>query len=886
MTPGPAPLSIIRRSLFLFALLLCPHLSAALEPNPVSAIRVEIAGTVNRPGSYVLPADARLSDLISAAGSFLDGERVRIGTLRGGRARQADFATVLTSLRAAFPTSVGEEPFASIANTFDPSLGISIRPDLPRLLKATNDDVHLLDGDVVTIGASPATGPDGVSRIGWTRNGAFDNASSSFIVHRDRSVERLSHGAVEWDPLTGEWGIPALILRRPSQETGDVVVHFPPRPVPSVFFPDDASYLLFLEDRLHVAVDGGKIGGGTTVLKQKVELHTSVANGGFTGLFDVPNARLLPEDRFRFGASYYEPYRTTFATVGLLPFLEVTGRINAVTSVNVDSPGWDGYGSYKDKEIDLKLRLHGGTKYLPAFAFVWNDLHGTRLFEGRAVVASKRIRPFDLTVGFGDGRFGNRLFGGVEAAIGEKVTAVAEFSPVAYGRMSEDPANRSFGGSSPSRINFGLRWRPFDFVEFTGGYQRGNTFTFSAALDFAIGKPLVPVHDIPSSGDRDRASREIDPVAREAARLGFTEVVVERHEVDGSVRVAGRNGRYRDERTAVRNLAAESVRADDTARSAVVTLTENGVPWAEGRIDKAPHVAGAEGKGKVAVAPPSSREAGRPSGFRFGFVPRLDTYLNDPSGFMKYRLGAEGRGEYGPWAGGRLAGAIQSFPLNTISSNLEPLSIPVRSDAPSFLDETIVPARLLGQQTIRFDDHFVGRATAGFLEPQYAGVDAETVATFANGRILLGLSGNVVRKRVPGWTLDTTTAEPWRSSLLASTGWYIPSTRFFVEATGGRFLAGDPGVRFSLTKDVGGVLLTGWYSITDTSAFTDPENRGYRDKGISVVVPLSLLVGRETRSAGVMKVAAWTRDTGQEIDREERLFLVPCRFVPASVDTR
>jgi hypothetical protein len=74
-----------------------------------------------------------------------------------------------------------------------------------------------------------------------------------------------------------------------------------------------------------------------------------------------------------------------------------------------------------------------------------------------------------------------------------------------------------------------------------------------------------------------------------------------------------------------------------------------------------------------------------------------------------------------------------------------------------------------------------------------------------------------------------------------------------------------------MSKFVHGVTLTAWYSVTDTSIFTDPHNRGYHDKGISATVPLRLFLGRDSRTAYRVTLTPWTRDTGQDLSHYQNL---------------
>jgi len=157
------------------------------------------------------------------------------------------------------------------------------------------------------------------------------------------------------------------------------------------------------------------------------------------------------------------------------------------------------------------------------------------------------------------------------------------------------------------------------------------------------------------------------------------------------------------------------------------------------------------------------------------------------------------------------------------------------------------------------------------LETMFGGVDAEAALPLWNGRILAGASGSLVRKRAydePFGFLDTGN---YYTALLQGR-LNVPEIDAGIDVKWGRFLAGDTGVRVEVSKFVRGVTLSAWYSATDTDVFTDPYNRGYHDKGISVKIPLRLFAGRDSETAYRFSVSPWTRDVAQDINRYLPLF--------------
>ncbi len=260
--------------------------------------------------------------------------------------------------------------------------------------------------------------------------------------------------------------------------------------------------------------------------------------------------------------------------------------------------------------------------------------------------------------------------------------------------------------------------------------------------------------------------------------------------------------------------------------------------------------------------------------FRYGIRPSIETFLNDPSGFFKYRLGLSGWLSYYPWKGATLNTMLEGYPLNNISTSNEPLSIPVRSDIVLYKKEKVSLGRLLFDQIYNSGRGLYGKVSAGLLEIQYAGIDAEAAMPLYDGRILIGISGSAVKKRDPDrpFQLKEDPVKDLFTTAFFNARLNIPEENIAIEIKAGRFLAGDPGVRFTLSKFINGVIIKAWYSITDTSDFTDPVNDGYNDKGLSVSVPVRMFTGAESKTAYHYSLTPWTRDTGQDIEHFGTLF--------------
>ena len=128
--------------------------------------------------------------------------------------------------------------------------------------------------------------------------------------------------------------------------------------------------------------------------------YSANAFGGI-GLIQMPSARFSKEGEFTFGISRDDPYRRIYATAQVFPFLEETLKYTEGT-YKLYRPTIR--QTWKDKGIDLKIKLLDERKYLPALAIGIADFGGTGAYSGEYLVASKRLNNFDFTAGLGWGR--------------------------------------------------------------------------------------------------------------------------------------------------------------------------------------------------------------------------------------------------------------------------------------------------------------------------------------------------------------------------------------------------------------------------------------------------------------------------------------------------
>jgi hypothetical protein len=636
------------------------------------------------------------------------------------------------------------------------------------------------------------------------------------------------------------------------------------------------------------------------------------ANWGGTGLMETPTARVLEEGRFRVGVSSIDPYRYYYGAVSPLKGLEIGGRVTEILGLDISSaPGWGGYGNYKDKAVDLKYQMLPEGKWTPALAVGLMDPHGTRLYPSQYIVLSKQIYPFDFTLGLGNGRFGKKplpsqgegvkleimedpnrwlsdsqFFGGVEFAPSEKFSVMLEYSPIRYSEQTQDPAQKKyFRQAVPSQFNVGLRLRPYRWTDIDLSWQRGNQWGINLSVAFDLGNPLVPIFD---PAYREVPEQRLKPMEERIARAlyesGFMDVGVLQSGDDLLVEAENDKYFYQPRAVGVALRVLNDI-APPSIRRIRLVLLNNGLPLAafetlrsdaalfeEEKITVNEFLKLSHLETDVSAAGAATRQFTKR--FDYSVKPEFRTFLNDPSGFFKYRLGASGWAGYRPWRGASVVAGLEFYPLNTVSSVNAPLPNAVRSDIVPYQQDNLVLGKLLFEQIDKFRHEIYGRVAAGILEVQYAGLDGEAAMPLWDGRLMIGLSGSVVKKREAGspFKLKENDWKEYHTTAFLNTRLNIPELEVAVDLKSGQFLAGDRGTRITLSKFFNGVVLSAWYSFTDTSVFTDGFNKGYNDKGVSITIPLRLFRGADSRTVYRYAVSPWTRDVAQDIDHHNTLF--------------
>jgi hypothetical protein len=641
---------------------------------------------------------------------------------------------------------------------------------------------------------------------------------------------------------------------------------------------------------------------------------------------EIPTARILDDGVLRLGAAQALPFRWYTAAMGVFPGLEFSGRLTQIT--NIESGLGEDYGSNKDKAFDLKYQLFPECRWLPALAFGAHDLFGTQQFEAQYVVLSRQVFPFDFTLGVGRKRLHGAslpvvdelgVFGGIEFALHPRLSLMAEYNPIDY---ESDPASvRGVPEGADLPINVGLRFKIFPNVFLGASFQRGDTLGLSLHFQEKLGEPILPqradppplVPAIPTGRTLSTIQTDsTDPtlstdstistfvtvVHDEIHKAGFTDISV--YSDGETVTAEFSNPKYlSDQKAAGRVLRILLLNSPPSIKKLNAIIKRKRYPLlkvsvepahlekyllGEIRQDVFEKLIQVENTGGTAAPSPGSYiESDKPSlSYSFGVKPDIQTFLNDPSGFFQFRAGIKPFVILDLWKGAQIYARYDiPFYSDIESSNPDP-SDSVRMDFWRYLGRDYSFEKLLIDQTVPLWKNGFGRISFGYLETMYAGVGGEVLHILGDGRFALGMESDWVRKREPSTQFGLMDVE--RHTLLANGFYYYAPLGITLQTQYGRFMAGDIGWRFIVSREYDtGIVIGGWYSITDTDDLAPP-NRDYNDKGVFLAIPVRIFLNRDSPRRYSYSIRPWTRDVAAAPEHWQDLYgftgdLTPKKFI-------
>lgn len=648
---------------------------------------------------------------------------------------------------------------------------------------------------------------------------------------------------------------------------------------------------------------------------------------GGAGLWQTPTARFGGDGHFAIGIGGNSPYNRFFVNVQPLEWLETTFRYTDITDrLYSANPDFSGNQSYKDRGVDVRLRVLEESEYWPQLAFGIRDLGGTQLFGSQYFVASAGLYDFDLSLGLGWGRLGS---GGPIANPFERQFNEAESrnpGNVSFKRMFASPSIGVFGGLSWAApieglhlvaeydsndyqnepfdndrevripVNLGLKYARRSGLSAGLSWQRGSIVSFQLAFASSLGSPT----GVPKLLDPPPPSPRRIPVAETEAAPQAIDALVTGQKVERALKAQRINltgfslspdgqtawvwippAPYRDsQKQAGRAARAASAALPQSVANLKVIEVAGGIETYElevvrPKVDDAAagRISVDEFERAVTVRVPESpvTAAQYAPGMRFpaagwSLNPSLRTSIGGPDEFLFYQLWLK-LGGYVNLAPGLSVDGLLGFNVynNFDSLKLESDSqLPrVRSDIKNYLKEgDQALVRLETNYIQRLAPQWYGRVSAGIFEEMYGGVATEVLYRPADPRFAVGLNVNRVRQRDFDQRLTFRDYEVTTGHLTGYFEFARPSV--LVKLSVGRYLAGDEGGTIDVSRQFPNGIRIGAFA-TKTNVSAAEFGEGEFDKGIYFVLPLDALLPRSTSGSGSFGLRPLTRDGGQMV---------------------
>jgi len=647
---------------------------------------------------------------------------------------------------------------------------------------------------------------------------------------------------------------------------------------------------------------------------------------GQSGYINMPSAWTEQDGIFSAGYAYDSPYGSTWASVTLLPFLQVTGRYVSITGIpafgSLDPNYGSGYGRYKDKVVDAKLMLRNETDTLPAISVGATDLLGTELFKGQYIVMSKsfgQAHNLEASIGYGKRR-PKGVFGGVRWAplSNPRWAFVAEYDANDYTKDKSAEQTGAAQRKNGPALGVEYRWGWLGAqVAWHRDHYSANAYV---SLPFSEREFIPKLAEPAPFQAKDAPPRVSDAEWQQVPRHGaaLIEALVKqdfknvRAELDGNrLKLSLTNNRISNMGRAIGRATRTALAfAPEGIRSIQVTYTRLEQPIATYEFLDVPRLAdyfsGLSNRDAflqtvvVRYATPSDRtmdeqhgmlaeikgdgalgvQVGRDGNIvqvssedresnRFKIVPKMSFFFNDPSGALRYEFWAAANYDRRLGEGLYLNSDLKLDVFENVSGVSQPSNslLPhVRTDIADYKrGGRFKLNRLLINKYQNPAERVYTRVSAGFYEEMYRGFGGQVLYIPKDSRWATDLTVDALQQRgIKGWfdKRDYQTV-----TALGAFHYRLP---YDMTATAriGRFLARDEGVRFEFKRRLpSGVEFGMWYTKTNGRDITMPgtPTDPYNDKGVFLSVPLNIMLPFDSQTTASVGLSPWTRDVGQMV---------------------
>ena len=662
----------------------------------------------------------------------------------------------------------------------------------------------------------------------------------------------------------------------------------------------------------------------------------SANNWGFIGLLETPTARMSEAGEVRFHYSRVYPYERSNVVLQPFEWLETGFRYTNILNRLYGPAELSGDQKYKDKSVDLKLKLVQETSIVPQVALGLIDAGGTGLFSSEYLVANKRFGDYDWSLGMAWGYLGSSgniqnpltifnqnfntrsagastggtantgayfrgrsaLFGGLQYRTPwDHWVLKAEFDGNDY--QHEPQANNR---TQHIPINLGLTYRPSPSTHLSIGLERGNAIVFGLTLHTSLPRMAVPkVSDLPTPRItsapplrtlQDR--REWVGTAADVSDMsgwGVSNIQYKANTL--RIVVEGSSGAHWNDRID-RIIAVLNRDAPSEIDTFELSIVEQGIGLTERVVDRREWV-----KQQTQYLPPSEKrdaviaqapiEPGSsasevlwnktPSMFSYGLVPSWQQNLGGPDGFLLFSAGISFPMQLRLAENLSISGSLSLHLLDNYDNfkYTGPSNLPrVRTYLRQYMTDSRVNVPNL--QITHFNQLTPNQyysIYAGYLESSFGGLGSEWLYRPWHSPFAFGIDINWVQQR----NFDQLFGF---DQVAEQTGYRVTTGHASAYwETGWKSTQMQLHIGQYLAGDLGATLdvnkkFANGVSIgawvTKTNVSAEKFGEGSFDKGMYLRIPFDVMTTKRTGSVANLVYQPLTRDGGARLNRSFTLF--------------
>jgi hypothetical protein len=650
----------------------------------------------------------------------------------------------------------------------------------------------------------------------------------------------------------------------------------------------------------------------------------------FTGIFHMPTARILPDWNIRVKTGYADPWAYYGGALGVFDRFEFHGQFTRTNTITA-FPGY-GYGDTKDRSAGMRAVLIKENEIFPQISAGFYDATGNGFFSSRYIVASKMFKNVDVTLGIGQGILAGeytrtsgtgesfltsdpfrkiRLFGGFEWHLTPKLTFAAEYSSIDRANMygyRDSQGKRLKDDNAQFPVNLGVKYKLTENIHAAGAWMQGDELAGSIDFTFPLKPegflawkktpPYEPVEKLKWEAHEQDNEGLAAIVADQIKDQGFKNVSVactndavwveyENNLHLSDARSLGHVGTVCDKilprriQTFYLNIKQDItvLQSLKMTRGAFTAFMDSTLD-AEGLLTFSEFHLYQDKNWNIFQqnAGPVQKVHVQDSRFSYSIKPKIQTFLNNKTGFFKHKGFLRARAGYRPWYGGQLNAELQWPVFNEYDEiDYDPLEKEnaVRTDLLDYESTSDLRISMLSlDQKVTLPMSIQSRFSAGIFESAYAGFGAEVFRYFHDGLWGVGLETEWVRKRDPdnNFQLRGDPDKWYTPAFLNLYSQILPSMGVEGGLKIGRFLAGDFGIRVDLRRSFKYFTIGGWYTRTDTDMFKSPKNRGSDQAGVYIRVPFSIFRSNDKPGHFSYAVTSFTLDSGALVRQPDLLY--------------